>query len=1221
MSKRNFKKSLLEKGGLMIEALAMLGLIAVVTPTMYKKSAERTMEVQDINTASTIRTVMRAADAYTAANYTYIVSDMEANNQEVRNLPFSDLEHYLPYKFDIDKALYNYNAPELTIRRQDNNLTVFALFPAKVAAEEGIGQERTSRIAALIGANGGFMNDSQKARGVGGIWKLEGNDFTTTFPNHTGANTHSIVTSSSESINNFTSGELDNDKYLQRGKDDGESGEEYNWKNTMWTDLYLGDDVIPNDDVYLNVDGNTSGHHSIRNIYSLIVGTNKAPENTDYGLYIANEHTDSSGTTTDNPAKNAYIAGSLEAVLRTDGEVSHVMFKVDEDNMGYGNIFKLADNAEHRGFEVDGLTGNTLIGGSLSNYGNLNLSALGSQQNPDGWNSIKIGQINSEGDNINYAVQASRDNANSTGSVSLINENVFKASKGSYADSKGGDSGETEKIKMMTDGYHQINNNGAKSDAPEPSYISAQIYPVEVGSNMYVRGLLTAGQIDAQKLRTAEFSSGSENIDDDYQWFKVDADGVVIADPADREETAAKTHAVIDSAAINLYAGTKTSLDNTSRSGDSSAMLRLQDAGSALFSADKTVIQAGVKENPFENEADVSSGELRLESTNITAKMLDDDLVISSTGNTGTDAENTDITTTFDSGFVNMRNTDLAVVDKDNNSVFTVKANETENVDYADAGTGRTTGDYQIAAHGNVLFTDSTGGSATDRTKSYTYLSLGEMSDTAAVNIVPYDNNNSPSDSAKNIVYIDQGATYNSSVDSRKERTAAGEGYNGVGEGTIYMRKGFLEVNPSETPSGDLSADQGYGVVKASRFVANNPEAEGMVVRPTDAALAGYGTSDNKALVPYDTFMVNPAYTSVMKDIKLTTRGGARLSDILPDFINKGIYLVSNTAPESKGSQVIQKLGSDPKTPATLSVSELNDYGGTAWLAAGTSTNMEEADYAASPLVGFARAPQCPPGYMQVMTLAPASFMSAMAGKISQGSAGTSRPFVVPSDLHSDSSLVMPNYYQVGVKFNGNASAQGTLYDKNSTTNYPVEITGISSTDGTDNAESTNLFLGSDSASAAQLPLMFLQNGYLKAMAQQVEVNNHPTAWALYMGFLYNKNFYSKAATYVGKINGVTLVEQGDYYWNLFPASGGSIEGYATVYCYFDRSNYSGQKDKDKPSTFTSVNGGDTAGNQSQNDSRYFDNWNGLEYRGSYEKDGSYVKTLNDPALKYNEAW
>ena len=64
MTKYDHKNTLLERGGLMIEALAMLGLIAVVTPTMYKKSAERTLEVEDINTATTMRSYMNAAEAW-----------------------------------------------------------------------------------------------------------------------------------------------------------------------------------------------------------------------------------------------------------------------------------------------------------------------------------------------------------------------------------------------------------------------------------------------------------------------------------------------------------------------------------------------------------------------------------------------------------------------------------------------------------------------------------------------------------------------------------------------------------------------------------------------------------------------------------------------------------------------------------------------------------------------------------------------------------------------------------------------------------------------------------------------------------------------------------------------------------------------------------------------------------------------------------------------------
>lgn len=38
-----------------------------------------------------------------------------------------------------------------------------------------------------------------------------------------------------------------------------------------------------------------------------------------------------------------------------------------------------------------------------------------------------------------------------------------------------------------------------------------------------------------------------------------------------------------------------------------------------------------------------------------------------------------------------------------------------------------------------------------------------------------------------------------------------------------------------------------------------------------------------------DTYKVDPAYTSLMNDIRLTSRGGARLSDILPNYITKTI--------------------------------------------------------------------------------------------------------------------------------------------------------------------------------------------------------------------------------------------------------------------------------------------------------------------------------------------
>jgi hypothetical protein len=119
-------KNIMEKGGLMIEALAMLGLIAVVTPTMYKKSAERTMEIEDINTATTIRTISNAAESYVSANYSNIIADMMTENQTSRIIAIDNLREYLPYGFDIDKSLVNYGTPKIGISRPNptsNSLT------------------------------------------------------------------------------------------------------------------------------------------------------------------------------------------------------------------------------------------------------------------------------------------------------------------------------------------------------------------------------------------------------------------------------------------------------------------------------------------------------------------------------------------------------------------------------------------------------------------------------------------------------------------------------------------------------------------------------------------------------------------------------------------------------------------------------------------------------------------------------------------------------------------------------------------------------------------------------------------------------------------------------------------------------------------------------------------------------------------------------------------
>ena len=70
---RKFFDKAEERGTLLVEAIAMLGLIAMVTPTLYKKSAERLQEIQDINAASQVRIMNNVVETFVRNNFQSII--------------------------------------------------------------------------------------------------------------------------------------------------------------------------------------------------------------------------------------------------------------------------------------------------------------------------------------------------------------------------------------------------------------------------------------------------------------------------------------------------------------------------------------------------------------------------------------------------------------------------------------------------------------------------------------------------------------------------------------------------------------------------------------------------------------------------------------------------------------------------------------------------------------------------------------------------------------------------------------------------------------------------------------------------------------------------------------------------------------------------------------------------------------------------------------------
>ena len=1140
MKRRNNKKTIMQQGGLMIEALAMLGLIAVVTPTMYKKSAERTMEVEDINSATTIRTIMNAANDYVGANYSTIISDMnkaEGDANKYRPITRAQIEPYLPYGFNMNKALYNYDFPELAIAKNDNNLTTFALFPAKANADNGIGQERTSRIASLVGASGGYVTESGKARGIGGIWKLEGEAFNKVFPTSgSGANEYSIVTASADTINAATGNEIDMDKYLQRGRDDPNDTSTL-WKNTMRTDLYMGINKS-DDDVYKNESPNKVQEklYSIRNIKSLIVGGEKANQDDSsdlpgYGLYIRG--TDSNGMT-GNPS--AFIQGHLKA--------AQSQFYVDDQKLGYGQLddnfrfeidkdtgntktigtlqaaqtqFYVTDtklgygNMEDGNFrvEMDKETGNTRIRGALENDKNVALA-----NSLDNWNNVTIGTLS----NGKHIIEAQPKDGDHVGKVNLLSDDILAAS--GYA---GDNKADNDRIVMLNSGYKQLESGG---NVPTLSYNTSPTFPMRVGANAKFEGLVAAGQLDTQKIRAASLSVGSSKIDDANKWMTVDANGVLIANPIGR-----------------------TIGDGTESSGTRININKDQIA----LSVDKNVKSVS---NPRGRETSAHSGKIVL-------------------NNTGQD----DAGSAVDSSM----NIQADVTRIRANSDMRISGTNT----LIQAGSQIPTDDntkVNLPKNTLVLRNDSIQAKLADKSltvgsredTSVEFVNVGAMNTNAGVNIIALRNNTQSdtsfikSDANKKVVTIEEGATPTNNHNSESDA------------GTVYIRKGYVEVHGENVALDrtQLNAFEGKGIIAASRLVANNIPTNGPNGQFTELVSSPEGSHR------YDTYMVNPAYTSVMHDIKLTTRGGARLSDVLPDFINKGIYVVNNTILESAvGSLDSIKTYSDVTGKASSEA----------------DVNLGNEDAWASPLLGAVPAPQCPPGYGRVITLNPAGFQVAQAGSLHKSKAKyDSTYYVAPYTPSTEQAKPdsEPTYNLVDIK--------STVGDtKGSVTGQTAKYVLTASSSATQSSQLAT-------------PLVFQQSTWLKSMVRLLCVDkdkcnpddrkhlSYVQGWAAIMGFLY------PGAQYQGFIDNTTNTvlkdSKKDVYWNLFPVARGTLEGYATVYCYFDRTN--------------TVTGDFMSGYGNYVDTYdYMQTMTGLPTDYKKKSGPGYKERLNDPNMNYDDMW
>ena len=353
------------------------------------------------------------------------------------------------------------------------------------------------------------------------------------------------------------------------------------------------------------------------------------------------------------------------------------------------------------------------------------------------------------------------------------------------------------------------------------------------------------------------------------------------------------------------------------------------------------------------------------------------------------------------------------------------------------------------------------------------------------------------------------------------------------GRGSVHIRKGVIELDRNTDAEANKSNPISY--IKADRFVSN--------VQPEETITID-GTNNT-----YNTFQVNPAYTSMMNDIKLASRGGARLSDILPDFINKGIYVLDNTF---KGSANWDE--------------ENANIDSSTHILSGLSSCNGASDCDTSPWLGFIPTPNCPPGYLKVATITPIRFAMAQAGiPLSKSGIITAGSKLVPDTIgqHTDPRLSHIYTKQAGEN-EGNAVLQTgsfslikaqdtTIIDGSNTGNDNMQYTEASKDTGnlgkwqTPDYWVTNL----------NEPYTFQINTWLSTSlkAHRKDSNGNFKGWHGIMGFIYPAKDYANYAEAAGKMSSTdasgTLNDK--VIWNLFPVHEGELSAIATIYCYFDR--------------------------------------------------------------------
>lgn len=1042
-----------QKGSMMIEALAMLGLISMVTPVIYKKAAERTTEMQDINAASQVRTVVKAIDDYLRDNYGTITgggevtsststvdySDFAGSGADTKSkvVNINHFKDYLPLGFQPDGKLFKgFDVAIKQVSDDGGRKALTTVLIAKTSTDGKVDPSftkiRSSRIASMIGTNGGYI-DGDKATGVQGVWEIPKSELPSS------ADTGTIVATSIEAVADGTAGGSD---VLHRVHVDGHP--EY---NVMETTLSMNNNTI--DGLHeLISHGNTIKMRQQKesNALTLDVSGSGLFENT---LEIGDALSKGNKFYADRDVlahSNALYIGAA-----VDGrQKANAAFYVDGSD-GSFHAAKSQDETDPK-FEVDG-NSNTRIEGTFK----------------------AIARTNSMND---YALFGDSDG------ISLNPQKAVILGT---------------KDKLLED------RNAAESLSGTLTGSGLQVQEASYAT-LWSQGKVNMYSPTLNVGSPSEGGSGTANFYNGLATFQ-GVGGYEAANIPDTNKVTFNANAFIDGG----FGAYKLGTNRYNLTVDSEATVESAFRAGATGSAD-TNTQEAYNLNLLSNDATLESGMSfdRFSTGSGTAYGT-------TVGNIGS-ISTTDGTFDFGHGLKTGYNTskkqyqaifgqDVALIGTNNNASLRVS---NKNAD---------TGIRMNVSNKNTMAITPDAAMIINQPNENDFAALGLMDSKVQIagesgNIMEVDTRKSPENN---------------------------------GTSPVYIRQGVIEIAPDYTTT-DASGNSQYahfeGIIQSYGKTGTDSSIDYTGKTKTVTGTAG-------ASQPYDRFFVNPAYTSMMNDIKLATRGGARLSDILPDFINKGIYVMDNTF-KSGHDWTKDSVKSDNGEFILSSMTNYND----------AVCNNTKCD--SSPWMGFIPTPNCPPGYMKVATITPIRFNMAQAGTTNrltdtaniEGLSGSVnkdhyRALYIHRDPRGDDNLVL-------------VDAEGANDAQKRSSNTFVALPADDLTSGSTLADQqTKIKTQGDGtvltvkqATIINQPYNYQINTWLNTTLKAYKVGGTDSGfkgWHGIMGFIYPADDYREY--YNAAFGQSTTNNSSEIFWNLFPVYKQELSAIATVYCYFDRSN------------------------------------------------------------------